>query len=389
MKNKLIFRILGALSSALIIVSVFVPFVRVTGYSQSLWQTNANSLYLPIIIIVFGAIGVLLFAINLKTELAYSTTGALLFFLITQSVPIINQGTFSTLNVGYYFLVVGTLLTGIMTFLCGLKSKQKVVEEVKIEEETNKDDSMINQIDRLYETQTVQNNEIEINQVEMIQPLQSVQSIEPIQPLSQSSNSLNMPIEENERKSEISNDLLQPTITEEQVENKPIVEQNTVIEEKNEQPVSILNPVISEFEAPKPEISMPVENPVVAEFEPVKEEITVQAMNPVIFEFATSEVNEINNMVQPTISNNVVTETIQPSVQSTNPVTSEFEAPSQFSFGAPQPIESHVENKPEEPQTIEPLQPLQPLGSDMDKVDVMADQSTVKDNNSSNLDIFG
>ena len=84
MKSKLIFRILGALASALIIASVFIPFVSVTGYSQSLWQANelVGTLYLPIMIIVFGAIGVIVFSINIKTELAYTSSGALLFFLI-------------------------------------------------------------------------------------------------------------------------------------------------------------------------------------------------------------------------------------------------------------------------------------------------------------------
>lgn len=410
MKNKLIFRILGALSSALIIVSVFVPFVKVTGYSQSLWQTNVNTLYLPIIIIVFGAIGVLLFATNLKTELAYSTTGALLFFLITQSIPIINQGTFSTLNVGYYFLAVGTLLTGIMTFLNGLKPKQKVIEEVKVEE--TKEDSMINQIDRLYENQTVQNNETEINQVEMIQPLQSIQ---PLESVVQNNNSLNMPIEENE--TEDLNDLLQPTnqitfyeeskeeitpIVEETFEQPIVIEEkqeinnasNPVISEfeapKQEESVPPSNPVVSEFEVSTQETSTPVSNPVVSEFEVPKQEAPVQPKNSVVSEFAMPQVNEVNNNhTQPTISNNVVTEVSQPLVQSANPVTSEFEAPSQFSFGAPQSVEAPVENKLEEPQSIEPLQPLQPLGSDINKVDVMADPTTVKDNNSSNLDIFG
>ena len=106
MKNKLIFRILGALSSALIIVSVFVPFVSVTGYSQSLWQTHSavGTIYLPIMIIVFGAIGVILFAINKKTELVYASCGALIFFLIMQTIPVIDQGVFKTLGIGYYFL---------------------------------------------------------------------------------------------------------------------------------------------------------------------------------------------------------------------------------------------------------------------------------------------
>lgn len=378
MKNKLIFRILGALSSALIIVSVFVPFVKVTGFSQSLWQTNINTLYLPIIIIVFGAIGVLLFAINLKTELAYSTTGALLFFLISQTIPIINQGTFSTLNVGYYFLVVGTLLTGIMTFLCGIKTKQKPVEEVKVEE--TKEDSMISQIDRLYENQTVQTNETEINQVEMIQPLQSIESLPPI---AQNNNSLNMSMEEKESESENLNDLLQPAVETNQQEVQP-VENNPIVEEEFNQPTVI--------EEPKQEINN-VTNPVVSEFEPQKPQEQPIVSNPVVSEFAMPQVNEVNNVQQetpqPSIQNQVVVENAQPVVSAPNPVVSEFEAPSQFNIGATEQVEQFVETTEESTQTIEPIQPLQPLGGNIDKVDVMADPTTLKESNSSNLDIFG
>ena len=96
MKNKLVFRILGALSSALIIASVFIPFVSVTGYSQSLWQTHSavGTIYLPIMIIVFGVIGVLVFSTGFKTELAYASAGGLLFFLIMQTIPVIDQNLF-------------------------------------------------------------------------------------------------------------------------------------------------------------------------------------------------------------------------------------------------------------------------------------------------------
>ena len=119
MKNKLIFRIIGALASALIIVSVFIPFISVTGYSTSLWESYKiiNSLYLPIMIIVFGAIGALFFALNIKTEFAYMSTGAIIFFLVMQTIDVLNQGLFNTLSIGYYLLALGAILTGIMSFL--------------------------------------------------------------------------------------------------------------------------------------------------------------------------------------------------------------------------------------------------------------------------------
>ena len=126
MKNKLVFRILGALSSALIIVSVFVPFVDVDGYSPSLWQSNSETLYFPILIIAFGVLGILLFCINKKTEFAYSATGAILFFIITETVRVIGEEAFRSLGAGYYFLIIGAILTTIMTFLLNLKSNQNM-----------------------------------------------------------------------------------------------------------------------------------------------------------------------------------------------------------------------------------------------------------------------
>ena len=127
MKKNILFRIFGALASALIIVSVFVPFVNVTGYSPSLWETFeiTNSIYLPIMIIVFGAIGVLLFSLNVKTEFAYMSTGAITFFIVMRTIDILDQGAFASLSYGYYFLIAGALLTGFMAFVTNLKSTKK------------------------------------------------------------------------------------------------------------------------------------------------------------------------------------------------------------------------------------------------------------------------
>ena len=125
MNKKLILRILGAIFSALIIVGVFVPFVSVTGYTQSLWgvYSSVNTLYLPIMLIVFGAIGVIFFSLNFKTEFAYMSTGAVLFFVVMQTIDVLDQGTFSTLSVGYYFLAIGAIATGVIAFLSNLKIK--------------------------------------------------------------------------------------------------------------------------------------------------------------------------------------------------------------------------------------------------------------------------
>ena len=239
MKNKLIFRILGALASALIIVSVFVPFVSVTGYSPSLWETYelTNSLYLPIMIIVFGAIGVIFFALNIKTEFAYMSVGAIAFFVIMQTIDILDQGVFNTLSIGYYFLAMGALVTGIMAFLTNLKTKNKV--EVK-EEAKEEESSMLDQIDKLYNEQTSTQSEISpiqpVDNIVQPLPIQPLEAVVPVQPIEQEVEEVQV------------NPIVQEIPTEQnEVVQEPIVKQNTV---ENEQPI---NPVLQEFNVPKVE----------------------------------------------------------------------------------------------------------------------------------------
>ena len=147
MKNML-FRILGALASALIIISVFVPFTSTN--LISLWEAynSSNAMYLPIMIIVFGGIGVVFFSLNIKTEFAYMSTGAITFFVVMRTIDILNQSDFSRLGIGYYFLAAGAIITGIMAFLLNLKSKKIVIENKVIEQE-----QVINNEDRLYDDQ--------------------------------------------------------------------------------------------------------------------------------------------------------------------------------------------------------------------------------------------
>jgi len=259
MKNKLVFRIFGALASALIIVSVFIPFIKVTGYSPSLWQSHslAGTLYLPIMIIVFGAIGVLFFSINIKTELAYATSGALTFFLVMQTIPVIDQGTFKALGVGYYCLAIGTILTGIMAFICNFRTKQKEIKNVTDVPNTI---SMIDQIDKLYNDQNNSNNNIE----NVIQPI----------PLDANIINNSIPVENNfsnEVEMNSDNQVINPIQNLEQpvvnIQSQATTE--IVSEQQISEPVQV-NPVVTEFNVP---VQQPVQvNPVVTEFNvPVQE----------------------------------------------------------------------------------------------------------------------
>ena len=281
MNKKLIFRIVGALASALIIAGVFVPFISVTGYSTSIWETfSSDSIYLPIMLIVFGVIGVIFFALNFKTEFAYMSTGGVAFFLVMQTIDIINQGVFNTLSVGYYFLVIGTLVTGVMAFLTNLKSKNNDIVQPQ---PALKNDNMIEQIDKLYDDKSTQTNEIS-----PIQPVNNVvepiPAIQPINPVVQDSNT---PVQ-----NEVQQTVAIPNIN-------PVVQDLTAQNMQSQTPV---NPVVQEFANNNVVQSNP--NPVVQEFtnnnavqnnpNPVVQDLTAQntqvqtPVNPVVQEFVSS-----------------------------------------------------------------------------------------------------
>ena len=322
MNNKLIFRILGALACALIIASVFVPYVNISGYTQNLWNSyeTVNSLYLPIMIIVFGVIGVMFFALNIKTEFAYMTTGAILFFLVMQTIVYLDS--FSALSLGYYFQVVGAILTGVMAFLCNLKPKIKEQTEQPVEQNTQ--GSMLDQIDKLYSEQQTQEQEQIIQTVNpVIQPIQPIQNVEPIQPIVQESvqQVIEQPVQE-----------IQPIpqVIEQPVQEvQPISQINQVQQSVQEvQPVvesvNQTNPVLQEFAQPT---NVAVEQIPV---QPVNN-ISVQAqqpVNPVLQEFSFGNVNS-----QPLMEPQQPVQEVQPqpvveSVNQTNPVLQDFMNPS-------------------------------------------------------------
>ena len=276
MKDKLIFRILGALASALIIVSVFIPFVNVTGYSFSLWGSNmeTNSLYLPIMIIVFGVIGVIFFSLNIKTEFAYMSTGAITFFLVVQTIDILDQGVFNTLGIGYYCMVLGTFLTGLMAFLMNLRGKEKIKNIANEAVAETQGPSILAQIDGLY------SNENNLSAVQPIQPVPTVDMSQPIQPVP--TVDMNQPIEP------------VPTVDMSQpIQPAPLVDMN--------QPIVPLEPPQA--------LSVPQVNPVIEQFSqpsftsPVQDFSTSNSQLVQNNEVADQGNNEIKGFITPSVSN--------------------------------------------------------------------------------------
>ena len=304
MKNKIIFRILGALASALIITSVFVPYVSVVGHTYSLWNSysDINSLYLPIMIIVFGAIGVIFFSLNFKTEFAYTSTGAITFFLIMQTIEILDQGAFNSLSLGYYLLAIGAVLTGVMAFLCNLKTKIK--EKENIQNNEVQAPSMLDQIDKLY-------NEQPNSQIEPIQPI----NIEPIPVAPVIEPSSIQPIQETVVQT-------QNTLEQTQVNSFQPQQINNINDSLGQtQIVQTINPVVQEFNQPV--------NPVMQEFavnnieQPkivVDNSQNIQPMEPIMQNPVIQDLT-LNNVQQPNFKVNNVSN-IEPFVS--NPVVQEF-----------------------------------------------------------------
>lgn len=376
MKNKLIFRILGALASALIIVAVFIPFVDVTGYSPSLWETYelTNSLYLPIMIIAFGAIGVIFFALNVKTEFAYMSVGAITFFIVIRTIDILDQGAFNSLSIGYYSLVIGTFLTGLMAFLTNLKSKKKVevIEEIKKEEET----SMSDQIDKLYNEQT--NSESEISPIQPIDnlvqplPIQPLEAVVPIEPLQSTEENV---VEEIP---------LSPVVEDVSIENKEVPQESAVEQVQVENEQVLVNPVLQQFNVPTMEETKAEDAPTVGQ-QPVLETPVIQSSNPVLQEFSVPS----NPVVEDTVitPEQPINPVLQEFAQATNPVLQEFGIESNNAIEQ-QPV---VEEQPKLNQEVEtvPLtninEPVVPTVQEFNNSGFIV----TPQQNSIELDIFG
>ena len=274
MNKNLIFRILGALSSALIVVSVFLPFFNVDGYSESLWFSGGqtNALYLPILIIVFGLIGIICFSINVKTEFAYSTSGAIIFYVVMTTVDYLNQDKFGLLSIGYYCLLVGAIFTGIMAFITNKRAKVKIIEPIN-EQSSNVN---LNQVNNVVQT-----------------PIQPIET--PIQPIE-------MPV--------------QP-IQEQNINEIPNIE--SIPDNSINEVTSVQNPVVNEFNAGMPSMQVnevtPVQNPVVNEFNTGMPSMQVNEAKPVqnsvVNEFTTQTSSNQTEQLFSFGNDNITTNTEQ------------------------------------------------------------------------------
>lgn len=313
MIDKLFMRVLGAISSALIIVSVFVPFSTIVDTGLFGLYDNLDMIYVPITIIVFGAIGVLAFSINIKTEFAYTTVGAISFFLIMQTMEVLNNGIgLSKFSLGYYFLLIGDLLTLIFTFLSNLKRK-KSVSPVIIEDNSsipvsnqniysNQGVNQVPQTPNINNMQQTQGLNMAINNQMQVPNLGINAQIQPQQPINQNINPINL-----DQTSVLNSNLISP--------NGNIKQINETQPQVSTEPINNANPISLE---PIPELNVNLTSlnsnipPIAPVIKPQNETVDMPKMNPVLAEFTNNNIQQesqstntfLNNQVNQTNTNN-------------------------------------------------------------------------------------
>ena len=144
MSNKLIFRIIGALSALIIIISLIVPFWTLD--SNGLWDIYSaqQMLYIPIIIVSLSALAIISLSSNIKTEFAYISFGGCLFYIITKTIEMNSSGTLGNVSLGFYLFVLGTFFVGLMAFLCNLGRKTQKEENIVNEQNNTNELTMEN-----------------------------------------------------------------------------------------------------------------------------------------------------------------------------------------------------------------------------------------------------
>ena len=112
-------KIWGALSNALIIVSLFIPFISYDAFNQSLWGLYKlqGCEYITYVVIVSSIISILLFAINKKCELSYFNGGIVMFLILREIMDIVKENTLNMLGIGFYGIIIGEILLLVTTFL--------------------------------------------------------------------------------------------------------------------------------------------------------------------------------------------------------------------------------------------------------------------------------
>ena len=115
----------------LLIVGVFLPYANQFSVTSSLWNILSSS---RLIYIFLGIFVIVLYLFNKKTELAYLAAGYGFFNSIS---IIIEKGGFSGLSVGFYLILISSIVIGILTLMYNEKKADALIGSLEEETESN------------------------------------------------------------------------------------------------------------------------------------------------------------------------------------------------------------------------------------------------------------
>ena len=131
MKKDNILGIIIMTFGLLLIVSVFLPYANQFSVTSSLWNILSSS---RLIYIFLGIFVIVVYLFNKKTELAYLAAGY--GFFISISI-IIEKGGFSGLSVGFYLILISSIIIGVLTLMYNEKKADALIGSIEEETESN------------------------------------------------------------------------------------------------------------------------------------------------------------------------------------------------------------------------------------------------------------
>lgn len=120
-KKSRIFGFVAILFVIIFIISIFVPYYSSAYGDYSLW-TGEGAMRIPFLI--GGILMLIIFLINVRTEITYLFSGSGLFFCIDKLVTVSSSSFYYNIDVfgvGFWLLFISSIIIIILTFIMNFK----------------------------------------------------------------------------------------------------------------------------------------------------------------------------------------------------------------------------------------------------------------------------
>lgn len=184
--NKMGLKILAIGCILLLVSSLFLPILSYTGYSTTIFDGNKELNYFPYILIGFSLISIIVILLK-KYEFTYLLLGSSFTFIITTTIGSIDN--FKYFSIGYYLMVISSIVLFIILLFLKLKNKENSVVDVKqdvvskIEDSINFDNIEPNELAKSIMDEPVMNNEFKEPQIDFSEISNEEVSLAPQNPL--------------------------------------------------------------------------------------------------------------------------------------------------------------------------------------------------------------